>query len=138
MLNISRLALFDGTFLSILREGMIDMAVEMDGVRLQIEDAQNDLARRLDQINKFVASSVDAIIFIMTGELGGAGHDGFEVVGRDGFGKQLVEGVQQLADQPGDMLCIAHPRMRRWCDVRSNCLENMNARSPHESRRMRC
>ncbi|MCC5966409.1 MAG: hypothetical protein JJU24_09740 [Natronohydrobacter sp.] len=44
----------------------------MDGVRLQVEDAQNDLARRLDQINKFVASGVDAIIFIMTGELGGA------------------------------------------------------------------
>ncbi|MBR3370453.1 MAG: sugar ABC transporter substrate-binding protein [Rhodobacteraceae bacterium] len=56
------MALFDDNFLTVLRNGMIDMAAEMDGVTLQVEDAQNDVARQLDQINNFVASGVDAII----------------------------------------------------------------------------
>ena len=34
----------------------------MDGVNLQVEDAQNDVAKQLDQIKNFVASGVDAII----------------------------------------------------------------------------
>ena len=34
----------------------------MDGVDVQIEDAQNDVAKQLDQINNFIASGVDAII----------------------------------------------------------------------------
>jgi inositol transport system substrate-binding protein len=38
------------------------MADEMNGVNVQIEDAQNDVAKQLDQINNFAASGVDAII----------------------------------------------------------------------------
>lgn len=56
------MALFDDNFLTVLRNGMIEQADEMDGVDLQVEDAQNDVARQLDQINNFIASGVDAII----------------------------------------------------------------------------
>ncbi len=34
----------------------------MEGVNLQVEDAQNDVAKQLDQIKNFIASGVDAII----------------------------------------------------------------------------
>ncbi|MBE9640306.1 sugar ABC transporter substrate-binding protein [Salipiger mangrovisoli] len=56
------MALFDDNFLTVLRNGMIDQAKAMDGVDIQVEDAQNDVAKQLDQINNFVASGVDAII----------------------------------------------------------------------------
>lgn len=56
------MALFDDNFLTVLRNGMVAQAEEMDGVELQVEDAQNDVAKQLDQINNFVASGVDAII----------------------------------------------------------------------------
>nr|CAD6438090.1 rhizopine-binding protein [Rhizobium sp. Q54] len=56
------MALFDDNFLTVLRNGMSDYAKTLDGVNLQIEDAQNDVAKQLDQINNFVASGVDAII----------------------------------------------------------------------------
>ncbi|MDF0600482.1 sugar ABC transporter substrate-binding protein [Psychromarinibacter sp. C21-152] len=56
------MALFDDNFLTVLRNGMIDMAEDMDGVDIQVEDAQNDVAKQLDQINNFIASGVDAII----------------------------------------------------------------------------
>ena len=56
------MALFDDNFLTVLRNGIQEMADGMDGVDVQIEDAQNDVARQLDQINNFVASGVDAII----------------------------------------------------------------------------
>ncbi|WP_106743580.1 substrate-binding domain-containing protein [Yoonia maritima] len=56
------MALFDDNFLTVLRNGMIEMAEGMDGVDIQVEDAQNDVAKQLDQINNFVASGVDAII----------------------------------------------------------------------------
>jgi len=56
------MALFDDNFLTVLRNGMIDLAGDMDGVNLQVEDAQNDVARQLDQINNFIASGLDAII----------------------------------------------------------------------------
>jgi len=49
-------------FLTVLRNGMIEMADERDGVDIQVEDAQNDVAKQLDQINNFIASGVDAII----------------------------------------------------------------------------
>ncbi len=41
---------------------MQDHASSMDGVTLQIEDAQNDVGKQLNQIQNFVASGVDAII----------------------------------------------------------------------------
>ncbi len=56
------MALFDDNFLTVLRNGMIEMADGTDGVDIQVEDAQNDVAKQLDQINNFVASGVDAII----------------------------------------------------------------------------
>ncbi len=56
------MALFDDNFLTVLRNGMIATAEGMEGVELQVEDAQNDVAKQLDQINNFIASGVDAII----------------------------------------------------------------------------
>lgn len=56
------MALFDDNFLTVLRNGMIDYAKTLDGVTLQVEDAQNDVAKQLSQIQNFIASDVDAII----------------------------------------------------------------------------
>lgn len=56
------MALFDDNFLTVLRNGIDEQASAMDGVDVQIEDAQNDVAKQLDQINNFIASGVDAII----------------------------------------------------------------------------
>ena len=56
------MARFDDNFLTILREGMQEHAATLDGVDVQVEDAQDDVARQLDQINNFVASGVDAIV----------------------------------------------------------------------------
>jgi inositol transport system substrate-binding protein len=55
------MALFDDNFLTVLRNGIQKYADE-SGVGVQIEDAQNDVAKQLDQINNFIASGVDAII----------------------------------------------------------------------------
>ncbi|TGV32267.1 rhizopine-binding protein, partial [bacterium M00.F.Ca.ET.168.01.1.1] len=41
--------------------GMQDRAKEK-GVDIQVEDAQNDVAKQLDQVKNFIASGVDAII----------------------------------------------------------------------------
>lgn len=56
------MALFDDNFLTVLRNGIQELADGMDKVDVQIEDAQNDVAKQLDQINNFIASGVDAII----------------------------------------------------------------------------
>jgi inositol transport system substrate-binding protein len=56
------MALFDDNFLTVLRNGMIDYAKKLDGVTLQVEDAQNDVARQQSQIQNFIASGVSAII----------------------------------------------------------------------------
>ena len=56
------MALFDDNFLTVLRNGLVKYAGTLDGVDVQVEDAQNDVAKQLDQINNFVASGVDAII----------------------------------------------------------------------------
>ncbi|MGO4851598.1 sugar ABC transporter substrate-binding protein [Phaeovulum sp. W22_SRMD_FR3] len=56
------MALFDDNFLTVLRNGMSDYAATQDGVTLQIEDAQNDVGKQLNQIQNFIASGVDAII----------------------------------------------------------------------------
>jgi inositol transport system substrate-binding protein len=55
------MALFDDNFLTVLRNGIQKLA-EGKGVKVQIEDAQNDVAKQLDQVKNFVASGVDAII----------------------------------------------------------------------------
>jgi ABC-type sugar transport system substrate-binding protein len=41
---------------------MQDYADSLDGVSLQVEDAQNDVGKQLNQIQNFVAGGVDAII----------------------------------------------------------------------------
>jgi ABC-type sugar transport system substrate-binding protein len=56
------MALFDDNFLTVLRNAMQDYAKTQKGVELQIEDAQNDVGRQLNQIQNFVASGVSAII----------------------------------------------------------------------------
>ena len=56
------IARFDDNFLTVMRNGMTDYAATLDGVDLQVEDATDDVAKQLDQINNFIASGVDAII----------------------------------------------------------------------------
>ncbi|MCR6500372.1 sugar ABC transporter substrate-binding protein [Shinella sp. CPCC 101442] len=56
------MALFDDNFLTVLRNGMTDYAKTLDGVDLQVEDAQNDVAKQQSQIQNFIASGVSAII----------------------------------------------------------------------------
>jgi inositol transport system substrate-binding protein len=55
------MALFDDNFLTVLRNG-IQSHADANGVAIQIEDAQNDVAKQLDQINNFIASGVSAIV----------------------------------------------------------------------------
>ncbi|MBX2835665.1 MAG: sugar ABC transporter substrate-binding protein [Gammaproteobacteria bacterium] len=56
------IARFDDNFLTVMRNGMVEYAEGLDGVDLQVEDATDDVAKQLDQINNFIASGVDAII----------------------------------------------------------------------------
>jgi ABC-type sugar transport system substrate-binding protein len=56
------MALFDDNFLTVLRSGITDYAGTLEGVEVQVEDAQNDVGKQLDQINNFIAAGVDAII----------------------------------------------------------------------------
>jgi inositol transport system substrate-binding protein len=55
------MARFDDNFLTVLRNGIQSYADE-NGIGVQIEDAQDDVAKQLDQINNFIASGVDAIV----------------------------------------------------------------------------
>jgi inositol transport system substrate-binding protein len=55
------MARFDDNFLTVLRNG-IQAQADSAGLSVQIEDAQDDVAKQLDQINNFIASGVDAII----------------------------------------------------------------------------
>ncbi|WP_246693208.1 substrate-binding domain-containing protein, partial [Mesorhizobium sp. M2E.F.Ca.ET.154.01.1.1] len=52
---------FDNNFQTLLMHGMQDRAKEK-GADIQVEDAQNDVAKQLDQVKNFIASGVDAII----------------------------------------------------------------------------
>ena len=56
------IANFDDNGLTIMRNGMTSHLETLEGVELQMEDAQEDVAKQLDQINNFIASGVDAII----------------------------------------------------------------------------
>lgn len=53
---------FDDNFQTLLRNGLQAQADSLGGVSLQIEDAQYDVGKQLDQVNNFIASGVDAII----------------------------------------------------------------------------
>lgn len=55
------MARFDDNFLTVLRNG-IQSHADANGITVQIEDAQDDVAKQLDQINNFIASGVDAIV----------------------------------------------------------------------------
>jgi inositol transport system substrate-binding protein len=55
------MAKFDDNFLTVLRNGIQSYADET-GTAVQIEDAGNDVAKQLDQINNFIASGVSAIV----------------------------------------------------------------------------
>lgn len=55
-------ARFDDNGLTVMRNGMAAHEETLDGVSLQVEDATDDVAKQLDQINNFIASGVDAII----------------------------------------------------------------------------
>ena len=56
------MALFDDNFLTVLRNGMIDYAESRDDVEIQVEDAQNDVGKQLNQIQNFIASGVDGMV----------------------------------------------------------------------------
>ena len=56
------MARFDDNFLTVLRNGMASYAESLDDVDIQIEDAQNDVGKQLNQIQNFIASGVDAIV----------------------------------------------------------------------------
>lgn len=55
-------ARFDDNGLTVMRNGMTAHVETLDGVTMQMEDATDDVAKQLDQINNFIASGVDAII----------------------------------------------------------------------------
>jgi inositol transport system substrate-binding protein len=55
------MALFDDTFLTILRNGISD-ASKKAGASVQIEDAANDVGKQLSQVQNMIAQKVDAII----------------------------------------------------------------------------
>ena len=55
------MAKFDDNFLTVLRNGLQAHADKV-GEKVQIEDAKDDVAKQLDQINNFIASGVTAII----------------------------------------------------------------------------
>lgn len=48
---------FDDNFLTVLRNGMTEHASSLKNVSLQLEDAQGDNARQLNQIQNFIAST---------------------------------------------------------------------------------
>ncbi|MBV1703662.1 MAG: sugar ABC transporter substrate-binding protein [Hyphomicrobiales bacterium] len=53
---------FDDNFLTVLRNGMTSYAKTRPGVTLQIEDAKDDVAKQLSQVQNFIANKVDAIV----------------------------------------------------------------------------
>lgn len=53
---------FDNNFQTLLRQGIQKRADAVGGVTLQVEDAQTDVAKQLNQGHNFIASGVDAII----------------------------------------------------------------------------
>jgi len=56
------IAAFDDNWLTVMRTGMVDHVASLDDVSMQVEDANNDVGKQLDQVKNFVAAGVDAII----------------------------------------------------------------------------
>lgn len=57
---------FDDNFQTLLRNGLVARAAQLDGVEVQLEDSQRDVGRQISQVNNFIASGVDAIIVTLT------------------------------------------------------------------------
>jgi inositol transport system substrate-binding protein len=57
---------FDNNFQTLLREGISARASEVSGVTVQVEDAQTDISKQLNQVNNFIAAGVDAIVMTLT------------------------------------------------------------------------
>ena len=53
---------FDDNFQTLLRNGIVQRAGELDGVDVQVEDSGRDVSKQLNQVTNFIASGVDAII----------------------------------------------------------------------------
>jgi len=53
---------YDDNFLTVLRNALIAHSHSLPGVQVQVEDAQNDVARQQSQVQNFIASGVNAII----------------------------------------------------------------------------
>jgi ABC-type sugar transport system substrate-binding protein len=53
---------FDNMFQTLIKNSMTDYAGTLDGVTLQLEDAQLDIGRQLSQVQNFIASGVDGTI----------------------------------------------------------------------------
>lgn len=56
---------FDNNFQTLLREGLQARASKLNGVSLQIEDAQTDVSKQRSQVDNFIASGVEAIIMTL-------------------------------------------------------------------------
>ena len=70
---------FDNNFQTLLRQGMEARAKEI-GIDIQVEDAQNDVAKQLDQVKNFIASGVDAIVLTIVDSSSGEGdHRGRQI-----------------------------------------------------------
>lgn len=64
---------FDNNFQTLLREGIGARASEVNGVSVQVEDAQTDISKQLNQVNNFIAAGVDAIVMTLTDTSAAAG-----------------------------------------------------------------
>ena len=56
------IALLEHNFLAVMAKGMTTYAKTVPGLEVQMEDAQNDVAKQLSQVQNFIAAGVDAII----------------------------------------------------------------------------
>ncbi|KAA0694385.1 sugar ABC transporter substrate-binding protein [Neorhizobium sp. P12A] len=56
---------FDNNFQTLLRQGIQARAAEVGGVTVQVEDAQTDISKQINQVNNFIAAKVDAIILTL-------------------------------------------------------------------------
>lgn len=63
-IGISR-ATFDDNYQTARRNKIQAYADTLEGVDVQFEDAQSDLAKQLDQVNNFIASNVDGIMLTL-------------------------------------------------------------------------
>lgn len=59
------MSLFDDNWLTVLRHGMEDYGKTLDGVEIQMEDGQGDIAKQQSQVENFIASGVDAIVIML-------------------------------------------------------------------------